>query len=467
MRKVLLNMKEQKKYEVIKKLCEVNGNKQRAAITLGVSIRTINRLIAQYKTNGKQSFSHKNKGRKPKTTIDETIKSRVIELYNQDFYDTNLVHFSELLKEHHQICISAETIRLWLLELNIPSVKAHRQTRRQVVQKLKALKQQVSTKKQKNEIDNQIKQVDYPNLHPRRERSTYMGELIQMDASKHEWFGSDYSYLHAAIDDATGNIVGAYFDKEETLMGYYQTLDQILSNYGIPYKFLTDRRTIFEYKKAPSIKEDTYTQFSFACQRLGIEIQTSSVPQAKGRIERLFQTLQSRLIVELRLHKIDSIEKANQFLPSYLKKFNQQFALQFDNNKSVFILQPNEQEKNLILAINTIRTIDKGHSLRYQNKHYFPINEQGGRVYLMPKTQVRVIQAFDKQLYLSTDDQIYAMKEILTHKSVSPDFDPPVKTKESKKIWIPPMDHPYKRASYQMYLQKQKHRAEYSNQAGA
>ena len=149
MRKVLLNMKEQKKYEVIKKLCEVNGNKQRAAITLGVSIRTINRLIAQYKTNGKQSFSHKNKGRKPKTTIDETIKSRVIELYNQDFYDTNLVHFSELLKEHHQICISAETIRLWLLELNIPSVKAHRQTRRQVVQKLKALKQQVSTKKQK------------------------------------------------------------------------------------------------------------------------------------------------------------------------------------------------------------------------------------------------------------------------------------------------------------------------------
>ena len=179
-------MKEQKKYEMIKKLCEVGENKQRAAITLGVSIRTMNRLIAQYKAKGKQSFSHKNKGRKPKTTIDETIKSRILELYNHDFYETNLVHFSELLKEHHQISISAETIRLWLLKLNIPSIKAHRKTRRQVVQKLKVKKVQASTTKQKNEIDNLIKQVDYPNLHPRRERSAYMGELIQMDASKHE-----------------------------------------------------------------------------------------------------------------------------------------------------------------------------------------------------------------------------------------------------------------------------------------
>lgn len=85
----------------------------------------------------------------------------------------------------------------------------------------------------------------------------------------------------------------------------------------------------------------------------------------------------------------------------------------------------------------------------------------------MPKTQVRVIHAFDKQLDLITNEQIYAMKEILTHKSVSPDFDPPVKTKKPKKIWIPPMDHPYKRAFYQAHLQKQKLRAEYSNQAGA
>lgn len=106
-----------------------------------------------------------------------------------------------------------------------------------MVQKLKALKVQASTTKQKNEIDNQNKQVDYPNLHPRRERSAYMGELIQMDASKHEWFDPDYSYLHVAIDDATGNIVGAYFVREETLKGYYQTLDQILSNYGIPTNF--------------------------------------------------------------------------------------------------------------------------------------------------------------------------------------------------------------------------------------
>ena len=467
MRKVILNMKEQKKYEVIKKLCDSGGNKQRAAVLLGVSLRTINRLIAQYRIDGKQAFTHKNKGRKPITTIPENIKSRVIDLYNKEFYDTNLVHFSEILNEHYQITISAETIRLWLLELNILSAKAHRVTRRRVVQKLKSMKKEVSTSKQRTDIDNQIKRVDYPNLHPRRERSAYMGELVQMDASKHIWFGKHYSYLHAAIDDATGTIVGAYFDSEETLNGYYHTLDQILSNYGIPYKFLTDKRTIFEYKKAPSKTEDTFTQFSYACKRLGIELQTSSIPQAKGRIERLFQTLQSRLIVEFRLHKIDSIEKANRFLPSYLKKFNQTFALQVDNNKSVFELQPELKDKNLILAINSIRTIDKGHSIRYRNAHYFPTDKHGTPVYLSPHTKVRIIHAFDQNLYLYTDDHIYAMQVIPTHKSVSPDFDQPVKMIKPKKVWIPPMDHPFKRASYQAFLQKQKHRAEYSSYSGA
>ena len=96
------------------------------------------------------------------------------------------------------------------------------------------------------------------------------------------------SQLHIAVDDATGTIVGAYFDYQETLNGYYNILHQILIKYGIPYMFFTDRRTVFEYKqkKSPSIEEDTFTQFGYACNQLGIEIKTSSVAQAKGRFER-------------------------------------------------------------------------------------------------------------------------------------------------------------------------------------
>src|SRR5659263_397664 len=128
--------------------------------------------------------------------------------------------------------------------------------------------------------------------HPRRPRCKYFGEMLQMDASLHDWFGKDKTQLHIAVDDSTGQIVGAYFDHQETLNGYYHLLYQILTTYGIPAMFFTDRRTVFEYKqiKNPATEDDTFTQFSYACSRLGIDIKTGSVPQAKGRVERYFQT---------------------------------------------------------------------------------------------------------------------------------------------------------------------------------
>jgi hypothetical protein len=166
--------------------------------------------------------------------------------------------------------------------------------------------------------------LDIQDAHPRHPRCAYFGELIQMDASVHHWFGRNKTQLHIAVDDATGAIVGAYFDTQETLNAYYHILYQILTKYGIPYMFLTDRRTVFEYKqkKSPSVEEDTFTQFGYSCKQLGIHIKTSSIPQSKGRVERMFQTLQSRLPIELRLAGISSIEQANEFLNSYIKKFN-------------------------------------------------------------------------------------------------------------------------------------------------
>ena len=112
--------------------------------------------------------------------------------------------------------------------------------------------------------------------HSLRERCKYFGEMIQMDASSYEWFGGIISNLHVSIDDCTGRMTGAYFDKEETLFGYYNVLKQILLRYGIPAKFLTDKRTVFEYtrKGEQNIEKDTFTQFSYACKQLGIEIET-------------------------------------------------------------------------------------------------------------------------------------------------------------------------------------------------
>ena len=136
-------------------------------------------------------------------------------------------------------------------------------------------------------------------------------------------------HLHVSIDDSTGTVTGAWFDTQETLNAYYHVLHQTLMNHGIPYKIFTDRRTVFTYKKknSPSIDEDTYTQFAYACKQLGIQLESSSIPQAKGRVERLNQTLQSRLPVELRLRGITTIDAANEFLNSYIKEFNEKFSL--------------------------------------------------------------------------------------------------------------------------------------------
>ena len=180
------------------------------------------------------------------------------------------------------------------------------------------------------------------------------------------------------MDDATGEVVGAYFDEQETLNGYYNVIYQILTNYGIPALFYTDRRTVFEYKRKNNAfdDEDTFTQFSYACHNLGIDIKTTSVAQAKGRIERLNQTFQSRLPIELRRAHITDIESANEFLKSYLKKFNDQFALHLNTTKSVFEAQPSLEKINCTLAVLSPRKIDSGHSIRYKNKIYIPTTDR-------------------------------------------------------------------------------------------
>lgn len=126
--------------------------------------------------------------------------------------------------------------------------------------------------------------------HPRCEKSKYFGEVIEQDGSIHLWFGEKKTCLHLAIYKATSTIVGVYFDNQETLNGYYHVFYQILTNYGIPYKFITDNRTVFNYMSLNPDKRTSYkdvlTQYGYTCKQLGVELETSSVSQAKGLIER-------------------------------------------------------------------------------------------------------------------------------------------------------------------------------------
>ncbi|MCD5414282.1 MAG: ISNCY family transposase [Clostridiales bacterium] len=280
----------------------------------------------------------------------------------------------------------------------------------------------------------------------------------------HHWFGNDKTQLHIAVDDATGAIVGAYFDSQETLNGYYNVLSQILSNHGTPYMFLTDRRTIFEYKqkKSPSTKEDTFTQFSYACKQLGIEIETSSVPQAKGRVERMFQTLQSRLPIELRLASITTIEQANAFLLSYIREYNSMFALCVYNIKSVFEKQPDDEKINLILAVISSRKVDNGHCIKFENKYFRLIDQNGYPIYYHKGTSGMVIQAFNNELFFCVGEKIYSLDEIPKHEHTSKNFDFTATVDKPRKRYIPPMSHPWKQASFEKFMKKQVHRTQVS-----
>ena len=460
MKRVELNMKEKNIYQIIKKLVDTNGNKKRAAIRLGCTERYINILIYKYKKEGKAGFIHKNSGRKPATSISIEIKKKIIELYKNKYYDYNWTHFKEKLNEVEFIYITYTPLRKILLEAGFISPLCNKSTRRAKRKELEAKKKLTDIDKNLI-IDDHI--LDSEDAHPRKPRAKYFGELIQMDASGLFWFNNVFATLHLAVDDATGIVVGAHFEEQETLKGYYYVLNQILTKYGIPNEFLVDNRTVFTYKSVsnPTDEHDTYTQFAYACKNLGIHIKTSSVPQKKGRIERFNQTFQNRLPQELRTAHIKTIEEANKFLESYIIKFNNRFALHRKNISSVFEMQPSKETINLTLAILSKRKFDSGSSIKFHNKYYQAVNASMSKVYNFRKgTEALVVQSFDNRLFVTVDDNVYLLKELPEHKEVSDTFDEPV-NKNVKNYYIPPMTHPWKKKSFDAFLAKQKHRPEF------
>ena len=452
-------MNEQKKYEVIKHLVDENGNKARAAIALGISRRQVNRLVKTYKEKGKAAFIHGNRGRKPATAIPEDTKMAVLNLYRTKYFEANFTHFTELLARLEGIHLSTSAVAAILESNYILSPRVTRAKRKRIRKQLQMAQKEAASHKETDIIQKNLVAVE--NAHSRHPRCAYFGELLQMDASPYNWFGNDKTSLHIAVDDSTGRIVGAYFDSQETLSGYYNVFYQILKRYGIPYKFFTDRRTVFTYKKknAPGIEEDTCTQFAYACKQLGTEIEYSSIPQAKGRVERMFETLQSRLPVELRLAGITDIKAANDFLRSYLDTFNAKFALPIDSTKSVFEKQPPDEKINTILAVLTPRSVDSGHCIQFQKRYYRMIDKDGKQVHYRKGTKVMVIKAFDGNMYCCVNDsEIHAMDELPERMPKSKDFDSDYKAAEPQKRYIPPNSHPWKHDSFQRFLQKQKQR---------
>lgn len=458
MRKVELRMKEKNKYEVIKELVDHNGNKNRAAITLGISKRQVNRLINIYKERGKEGFVHGNRNKIPVKALNKSLSEDIILLYNNKYQGWNFNHFKDFLEKKENIKVSYDYVYTTLTNNGILSPKARKKTKRKYAKQKLLKEKKINLNMTSEQIDTIVNhEIALEDSHPRGEKPKYFGEVIEMDGSIHRWFGDKKTCLHLAIDKATSNVVGAWFDYQETLNGYYHIFHQILTKYGVPYKFLTDNRTVFNYMLLNPNKrvseKDVLTQFGYACKQLGICLETTSVSQAKGLIERTNGTFQGRLVNELKLNGITTIDKANKYLIEvFVPEFNNKFAIDYKDFNSVFIDSPSDEVINYTLAVLTPRKIDNGNSIKYQNKYYQPYLD-GQLKCFSPKTECLVIRAFNNELLVAIDEQVLELKELIRNERFSKEFDEAIETTERKK-YIPPMTHPWKLASFKKQMQK-------------
>lgn len=374
----MFNMNEIKKITIIQSTIEKTRTQKEAATALGVSERQVRYLVKRYKEEGPEGIKHKNKNHKPAHTISEELKEKIIELkLSDDYIDTNFSHFKDLLSERENINISYSALYNILKSHNINSKKSHRDKK----------------------------------IHRRRKRKSCEGILIQTDGTPYDWFniGKKYS-LHGYIDDATSKIIGLYMCENECLMGYLEITRQMLEKYGSPVAIYSDQYSVFFPTKGQKVtieeqlegKEKPTTQFKGIMDALGIELIAASTSQAKGRIERLWQTLQDRLVTEFKLNGIDTIEKANEFLPSYIDKYNARFAVEPECNDSKFIKVPSYIDLNLLLANKFTRKIDNSGTFSIQN-HKFQIADKsilpGAKIDIYMSHKIGIIALYKEKRY--------------------------------------------------------------------
>lgn len=340
MRILTLTAKEQKRLQVLAGVLEGRLSVTEASGLMGVSERHAWRLLAAFRREGAAAIAHGNRGRTPTITTDPAIRDRVSKLAKDTYAGLNHTHLTELLAEREGIDLSRSTVRRILLSSGIKSPRKRRA----------------------------------PKHHRRRERYPQEGMLLQIDGSQHDWLQGRGPYLTliAAIDDATGTVPFALFRDQEDAHGYLLMLRHIIQDKGIPMALYSDRHGIFQRSpKDPETLEEQLrgrrdpTQFGRALQELGIELILAYSPQAKGRVERLFGTLQDRLVSEMRLAGATTAQEANRVLWRLLPEFNQRFGVCAAQPGAAYRQPSADLSLDSVLCFKYLRTVANDNTVRF------------------------------------------------------------------------------------------------------
>ena len=350
--KLLLSQEQLKTYKVISSFIDHSISRQEAPELLGLSARQISRLKKGILDSGASSLIHGNTGRRPSHSFSDKVKEAVLTIHSSPEYtQVNFLHFQEILKDKYDITISYSPLLSILKNAGIQSP-----------------------------LKKKIKKRTH-----RRKRKPHAGQLIQVDATPFEWFGSTQKFaLHGAIDDATGEIVGIYMTQNECLFGYLEMMRQCCLDFGIPQSIYSDNHTIFRSPNTGKLtveemiagKTVNLTQFGRAMDELGIDLIFAKTPQAKGRVERLWVTLQSRLPVEFAMRGIKTVSEANEFLEKeYRQAFNQKFSIPAEA-EPLYVPLKKGLDIDEILCIKHNRKTDHAGTFSFKNR-CFQILDQG------------------------------------------------------------------------------------------
>ena len=332
----LMSQKEATRAQILGLVDELKISQKEAAERLNVTPRQLRRLIERYHAEGLPGLISKKRGHASNRRLDEATKATVIELIGTHYRDFGPTLAAEKLTEKHNLTLSVETVR----QLMIAADYWHPKKGSKIC------------------------------THPMRERRGQWGELIQIDGSPHDWFEgrSENCTLLVFIDDATGKLTQLRFVKTETTLAYLHVLHDHVVTYGVPVALYSDKHSIFRIN-AKTANPDAETQFSRAARALGITCIHANSPQAKGRVERANQTLQDRLVKEMRLVGIDNKDAANAWLPSFIVDYNQRFAVTAKNPIDAHVPYQDSKEALMrILSVQVTRTLSKNLSCQYENK---------------------------------------------------------------------------------------------------
>ena len=329
-----MNQQEQSRIQVLNCVLEYQLPIAQAAEIMGVSERHTKRLLAAYRKGGPAALVHGNRGRKPHNAVPETAAAAVVRLASNGYAGANHSHFTELLREREGIDLSRPTVRRILVKAGIGSPRSRRSQQHRY----------------------------------RRRRMPQEGMLVQIDGSQHPWLedrGPKLTLL-IAVDDATGTVAQAVFRTTEDTRGYLVLLEGLVRQWGIPLALYSDRHAAFKYNARQKPVPVETTQFARVMRDLGIQQIFALSPQAKGRVERMLETFQDRLVTELRLTRASTIDEASLVLQEFLPRFNARFSVAAEQPETAYRPLPDELSLSETVCLKDTRKVARDNTVKYQ-----------------------------------------------------------------------------------------------------